>query len=772
MYTIEKYIQDTLRLTNSIIVKINDIGVNINKGLYLKYGIKPDNDKRKWKYYQNIAGIKHYTNSDVLVYVTETGTNEKLSKELLNNYPVTKNKLLEFGEQYKNLLLEYPEDIEYILGCMLPVDIDTAINSEDGSILNYNKNDVQSNEFSLIRELEKMIQNFIRRWYVSDYNITDELYMASFIGVLYAQIPNMIMSIRFDKVKTNEAHMFHVENYFRSKLDIWDDVKILKNETLFWLYKNIDNLIHNIGSNKTLDKVFYKIFEENGIGVGSYDLVNSEPSIDKDNFTNPTKNFILNNPNLFKPKPMNNKFEIDASKYHSADSIIYSELVRSTDIETATLKDRTDFLTNTVSKYLRDIKTNKTPTKILEIESFKLFKLFGNDPFIAIMDHWLKFATNGVYTRKQLFVDPNTKKSYKLSPIEGLYLVYYIMLSKTNSDSIHIPIKSIYYSEYIDINIDKKLLLKNIFNTDKTKLIYEKLNALLPDPVNKIVDNVDFSKYMLKLRDVYTGIWILDSNINNATISSNIKLYVNNITTGGSIDVGNKSINDLVKSFNGDIDVSGSYNGFETIAELIKTFTGVSFDDKIKLEEALNHYINILLKLSSYTTQILKSNNNNDILYAPYSTIEAYYSDNGIINTLDAEISYPLEPVSITITAKGNDYKLTTDYIESPYIPTSNSNNSVDFNGTGDVYNDELIIIDKSTITIETATNNYMYNQPKVSGTGNTYTQGTINILNIDNNNNKFKVNSKHNTEMNIIELINQPFVALETQASVTVEIE
>ena len=55
MFSLNKYYDDIYLLSNSLVVKINDISVSINNTLERKLGyIEDKEDKTKWKYYRNL----------------------------------------------------------------------------------------------------------------------------------------------------------------------------------------------------------------------------------------------------------------------------------------------------------------------------------------------------------------------------------------------------------------------------------------------------------------------------------------------------------------------------------------------------------------------------------------------------------------------------------------------------------------------------------------------------------------------------------------------
>lgn len=78
--TYEDYKKSIHLFTNTLFIKLTDIGVSTN--LYLKEatGIDYNNDDEStWKYFLNMAGIKHSTNSNVYINTRETGELVELS---------------------------------------------------------------------------------------------------------------------------------------------------------------------------------------------------------------------------------------------------------------------------------------------------------------------------------------------------------------------------------------------------------------------------------------------------------------------------------------------------------------------------------------------------------------------------------------------------------------------------------------------------------------------------------------------------------------------
>ena len=108
-----------IKLAKSLIFKINILPITINKTLE-EYGYTIPLDKKQWKYYLNISGKKHFTNSDVKITILEDGNEYSLSKELLETFTYSKSVLMEDSSYYRELTSKYPKDVEYILNSVYP----------------------------------------------------------------------------------------------------------------------------------------------------------------------------------------------------------------------------------------------------------------------------------------------------------------------------------------------------------------------------------------------------------------------------------------------------------------------------------------------------------------------------------------------------------------------------------------------------------------------------------------------------------------------------
>lgn len=693
MNSLEKHIQQTLALSNSLVIKISDIAVNVNRALsVVPYAIS--SDKRQWKYYLNMAGKLHDSNQNFEVKLVETEDTIKVGRgvkenikvdrkgepildedgnkiiyytdylfsDLLEDYPYTKQELIKQDIVYKKLINAYPDEEPYIKGCLFPVDIDTAINAKDGTILNYNKDLIEASEYNLIRELEDHIVNFLKRWHVKAYTITDELYIPAMVGVLYASLPNKILNIRLDKILTNEVHSFHMEQYFRSNLDIWDSLQIFKNETRYWLYKNLPYLIKHTGTNEVLDLVINKIFEANGIGVGEYTLERPDP-LRNQMLTEEEKkdksSYINQEPRIVASQ-LNSSYDIDTSGV-TIDSLLNNE-IRLTNQEFSDEKV-VDTIRHVMVNKLNDIHNfnfNKQTTKIIDVKISRVFKRTGTDIFKTIIEYWcylckiealngkFEWDTDDAYDDREgkvrpliEFTDPNTKTLYSLTPIQGFLFALKLMLSMTNQ--LDNKIKSFRYSTVF--NADKYSLryaYAKMMQDGWTDTLIDQLIENYPKINTYIYNQYSFNDYLNKIFQFQYYIWALDANSESIIVSANIKYLLNMTIQNGEFILSENedgdTIDQLIANTGMNFNIADGYKPLLALNALINAFTGYDIDEYYVKEEIIESCKDILNKLTAYTTQVLTTSDTTSSVYLFYNNTGIWRAKNPVIGDINAEL--------------------------------------------------------------------------------------------------------------------------------------
>ena len=674
MYSINDYIKHTIMFSNSIVVKSLGAAIAINKTVMnLTFTTIPQ-DKTTWRYFMNISGKKHPTNNDVMVYIIETGKKELLTKEILDKYPVTKKELLNNESYYDDLINEYPKDRLYIHGCLYPVDMKTAIAAPEGTILAYNPKYVEDAEYSLIKELNSFTTNYFRRWYIKEYTIVDELYIAGVLANLFAILPAKIMNIRLSKIMTPEVHSFHMEHFFRSTLDLWEPAQVLTPASRMWLYKNLRYLKNNIGKNSTLNTIIEKIFNANAMGLGSYNIRVNDVAYNLDSRTNDPKKIPISEPIFTRPSnvlsgiKLNNYYAADNNKTIDTDTVINLEL-NSLKIDKLNNEptDRDKFIINNAVKDINNTVYDKQDTKIIELSSSKLFKMYGSDIYKVILDHWVYFTQNNVVEYTIEYVDPNTNSIYTVNPRIALLIMLKYLVYVTGNPKLKLT--KLFYN-YV-LNPDSDIIYEILYKLKEdglTDVMFNQLVSLYPNANRYISGTRETCEYIKSSIDFYTACWYADANSSSISVSANIKHLLQLATIYGTYDLTDKpdgeTIDELLLKEGIEIDVTMDYDVVGAIQALFKAAVLIDVDSQSEMDSSIELYMELLNKLTSYTVQTINSKTEEEKIFVYYNNTDVYRTYRGVIQAKDG-LMVPYDTSYVPIKSYANSF---VDAINSEII--------------------------------------------------------------------------------------------------------
>ena len=268
------YYADCVKLAMSVVIKLNTTIDMVNQFIKLKFGEEAVdiNDPSSWKWYRNVCGEYHF--SDTMMTVKSLDTQEEIpfTKEMLAEHPSTKE-AYQFGTRYCRLLMErYPEQETLIMGVLYPAQMDVAIGASDGQIISYPLHLVETQEETLILDLTDHIQKHLARWRVEAFAYTHSLYLISEVAILYTTLVPKILNLRLARCKTHEVHSFHVRMFLAShgRLDRFLPYMTLR-QSLF-LYRNIDYILKHAGRRDTFMWLVDRILTERNIPISEFSI--------------------------------------------------------------------------------------------------------------------------------------------------------------------------------------------------------------------------------------------------------------------------------------------------------------------------------------------------------------------------------------------------------------------------------------------------------------------------------------------------------------------
>ena len=350
---------------------------------------------------------------------------------------------------------------------------------------------------------------------------------------------------------------------------------------------------------------------------------------------------------------MDNNNNLDAS------TIVNLELTTVNDYDVSFPAEMVDDIIRSESNLLNNSVINKQKTKILDINTIKLFNSNGMDDLLSIMDNWLYMASSGRYTRKIYYTDPNSKVTVEITPLEGYYILLKYLLKLNNN--VDISLTTLKWSKIINSEIvSPDNLINSLYDNGYMVDIANTIYDLLPNDIYNINNNTEFKTYMDIRNTLYDTIWLMDSNSGNAIVSGNIKHIVNRIFINGEVDLkvngSGITIDGLLTNLGINFTIESNYDIYSSIKELFLTFTGINISLYEELNKDTNNYIEILNKLTSYTLQIIKSVDDMSTIYAPYTTDNVITGDLGLATVTKATIIDPLERCNYTTGGQGNNF--------------------------------------------------------------------------------------------------------------------
>jgi hypothetical protein len=432
--------------------------------------------------------------------------------------------LLRYGIYYTELLEQYPEQETLIKGILLPIDIDMAVKSDQGTILTYNKDLVKVNEAGLIEEVEIYVYEYLSKWYNSKYTVTDEYYLSNTLANLYSGITLKILNIRLDNVFTDKVHPFHMDKFFESHRRLNKDIQYLDDKTRLWLYKNVRYLEANIGLNTSLDLLIQNVFEVLGVGVGELTVNKVIPHIDLSN-RDINKPIYGSKETIIKTKALNNSYKHRLNTNISLRDVIKKSL--SKDITDAKdVEDFTNYYTKEVSKSLL---TSETKTKILELDIINNIELNPYDEANLVIDTWFYTAKKDIYTTVTEVIDPNNNIIYNITPKQGMFLFLTLLGRLNKIDNLRIGTY-----KYTSVFKDKHdLITDGLISKEHIDVFKPTLNSLYPARPTIINDSKDFSTYIQS--DVINNIYMKDYSGDNHNLYFSTKLCDGTETSGNLV---------------------------------------------------------------------------------------------------------------------------------------------------------------------------------------------------------------------------------------------
>lgn len=405
------YLERVKQLARTIVIKSTDTVESMNAIVRIYYGKdRVSVDQTTWVYYMNLAGEYHFTNKEMTVVSMDTLETIVFSKENLLIHRATARAYQYGTRQYRELITRYPDQEMLVLGILYPVDKQKAIEAYDGEILNYPANLVEFNEYTFIERLQEWINGYKLRYFNRQYSVSDDLYIANNLAIMYLFLVPAILNIREEACHTVEAHSYHVREYLRSHGLLDYHLDHLSTKQTMFLYRNINYIERYAGHTDTFKWLIEHIMTERGIPLAEYDMRHDISEMPESLYPKV----------VFKRTPLNLGYSLD-----SKDVIGLHEMLMKEDVVALGNEALRPYVEDEINTLMENSINNDLATKVLESSMIDYTDSAVYTLSDTLLYHWLWFASNGYYNAVVGFTNPRTGERIPLSMKDAWILMWY-----------------------------------------------------------------------------------------------------------------------------------------------------------------------------------------------------------------------------------------------------------------------------------------------------------------------------------------------------------
>ena len=406
------YRQEIQRLLMSMSIKYTPISDLYNQKITLQGHEVDESDPLSWKYYMNLQGDYHFTDTVMMIRSLDTSETVPFTKETLRNHRATRRAYVPGNPFYTALVDRYPEQADLIKSIVYPViDIELMLEAPDLTLLQYDRTILEQLEQTiLIQDLVRHLDYIRDRWYQRFLDV-EIFYPMAFWGSLWQNLTGALFTFRTSYIQTSFAHDFHIKAFLESRgIDVLQG--ILKRDQVLFLYRNIDYILNNRGKQETLNILARNLLTEDALG-----LVNKTIS---QNITDSEQNACRWIPEFVS--------RVIPSNYQKLPISLPIETVRDMNQKLVNAGLDTDTSDDHIARQTRRMGAtifNKLPTKILELKKFDQSCTKERLIWNFMMDTFMYSLIQNHHTPTHRIQDRVTGIVLQLNGLDTVFLLQY-----------------------------------------------------------------------------------------------------------------------------------------------------------------------------------------------------------------------------------------------------------------------------------------------------------------------------------------------------------
>jgi hypothetical protein len=598
------YLQSCVALAQTIVVKSQETEQGLNQYVIDNYGASKvdETDPTTWKYYMNLSGQYHFTDTMMTVISLDTMEQIEFTVANLQVHTATAAAYVFGTSYYQALVDQYPKQVNLILGILYPVDMTKAIAAKDGQILGYPQKYVEDNEYTLIEKLQDFIYGFKQRWFNPQYGISDELYFMVQLANMYLAIFQAIVSFREEASRGNEMHSFHQQQFLASHQGLDQYMTQLSLPQIIWLCRNINYIQRNVGKKSTFETLIANILTVRDIPLAAYTMRHDVSGMPLQ--TSPTV--------FFESDPLNLGENLVASTSWTMDTMLNTEQPLATmnaeiqpDVEADITQAMENSLSNTLlTKVLNSAMIDETDSTPYTLENI-------------LVNHWLYFGQMDYYTAFLVVDNPVTGEPIvPMNAKDGFVFMWYCYSMSIGIDLTQVAIPAVQATRVVRF---PQPSVADIMSVVDTKQVTTQMANDVLSYMPAIAPMISITAF----NATGTALWQA-ANYQRGYVSMQEDYLVRGMTYGmveriwsdNMIQLGDYTGQTFAQWFNSrNIDISNfSADDYGLMyTSLVQAATGLNLTNTQSMANLQKAMIGIMEKLSSYSVQYLYEINDGEI---------------------------------------------------------------------------------------------------------------------------------------------------------------
>lgn len=643
------YLNNVFALAGTLVVKSKYSAERINNRLTALYGASAvdSNQPATWKYYLNICGNYHPTDPQITIRSLDTLQLIAFTKTNLLTHTATARAYQYGSRYYRELLAQYPDHENLILGILYPANMSQVLDAPDFSVVAYPSHLVEPNEESLIRNINTWLEKFYHRWNVSAFHLTDELYGASLLGVMYSQLTPLILTLRQRACKTPEVHSYHVRQYLASHgmLDVYLS-QMTQKQALFF-YRNINYIERHSGKVSTFEWLTEKVLTDRGLPLVEYEMRHETTDMPEE----------LTPKVVFSTNPLN-RIGSKSTTGISTTAIMAKEIaVASGNFE------RIAISSSSTERNLKYSLQGKVKTKVLESSLVQNADSSTQSIQETALSLWGYMAATGRYAIYTRVKNPITGEELTLSMLQAYHYFFYAYCMVHARPLETVPLV---YAQFVP-RIPAPTLSEVLNHVDTGYVSEEKIIELMSLNPN-ITSFVNTEMFKEGCQQVFSSI-----NQQATMVAQEEHFYARGLMHGAFAKqysdylLTTSETGENIKAYFSSIDIPTT--GFSDLEwqqiylDLFQSCTGFDMQAAIQTSDLQKAMVRLMTQLSSYSVQFVSELSGSSIRSLNWAAIRL--GDNSGASRSYFEI----------ITNMFEIFKLKSDvhmYVPVPVLPTSN----------------------------------------------------------------------------------------------------